>query len=230
VLSGRARCLLDDGTAGGDVYRSGRVWAAIWKAGKVTLRGIGDDRLSVCAGVNLDGTAAGYCVPADQNEVSSGDPEERGNRKAYLWKAGRHTMFPGLGGLVSECTAINESGTVVGWADTKDGSRAFQWDPGKISVLPATEGANYCEANSINNHGVIVGDCRASANVSSACIWRKSGVEDLNKLIPVNSGWKLIEVTHISDNGLIVGCGIHSNDPKDGMHAFLLTPVSSGIH
>jgi len=95
--------------------------------------------------------------------------------------------------------------------------------------LPALSGTDISEAYSINNKGLIVGDARHGTSYS-ACIWRNGGVEDLNKLIQSNAGWKLVQATHITDNGLIVGCGIHSKYPRDGLHAFLLTPVSRDTH
>jgi hypothetical protein len=48
---------------------------------------------------------------------------------------------------------------------------------------------------------------------------------DLNDLIPVDSGWVLVEAKAINDRGQIVGQGHLKSDEKKKMRAFLLTPA-----
>jgi probable HAF family extracellular repeat protein len=48
-------------------------------------------------------------------------------------------------------------------------------------------------------------------------------MQDLNSLIPANSGWTLIEANAINTSGQIVGYGNHNGFN----HAFLLTPINS---
>ena len=48
---------------------------------------------------------------------------------------------------------------------------------------------------------------------------------DLNALIPINSGWELMEARAINASGQIVGWGMHAGRTN----AFLLTPVSSPV-
>ena len=54
-------------------------------------------------------------------------------------------------------------------------------------------------------------------------VWTPSGgMQDLNSLIPANSGWVLINANAINNTGQITGYGV-----KDGHnHAFLLTPLN----
>ena len=58
---------------------------------------------------------------------------------------------------------------------------------------------------------------------SWAMVWTPSGgMQDLNSLIPANSGWVLINANAINNTGQITGYGV-----KDGHnHAFLLTPLN----
>ena len=52
-------------------------------------------------------------------------------------------------------------------------------------------------------------------------IWTSGGRQDLNSLIPANSGWTLINANAINNVGQIMGYG-----SKNGHnHAFVLTPV-----
>ena len=48
-------------------------------------------------------------------------------------------------------------------------------------------------------------------------------MEDLNNLIPSNSGWTLTYASGINDSGQICGTG---TNPSGQIHAFILTPAS----
>lgn len=73
-------------------------------------------------------------------------------------------------------------------------------------------------ANAINSSGEIVGD---SAN-GHAVIWQSAtgmysfhGIQDLNSLIPYNSGWTLTNATGVNNSGQIVGFGTNSSGDRD---------------
>ena len=54
-----------------------------------------------------------------------------------------------------------------------------------------------------------------------AFLWtRAKGMQDLNDLIPFNSGWQLNVATAANRRGQIAGVGLTAN----GSHAFLLIP------
>src|SRR5262249_28666831 len=74
----------------------------------------------------------------------------------------------------------------------------------------------------INNSGAVVGFATTRRNEYHAFISNNGGrMQDLNRLIPPNSGWILGEAHGINDVGPIAGSGtIHGQT-----HAFLLTPV-----
>jgi probable HAF family extracellular repeat protein len=70
--------------------------------------------------------------------------------------------------------------------------------------------------NAINNHSVIVGQ---SGN--GAWIWSNGNFQNLNNLIPANSGFTLDNATAVNDDGQIVVNGYNAQGQE---HAFLLTP------
>ena len=68
----------------------------------------------------------------------------------------------------------------------------------------------------------MVGHSTTKGNKAThAFIWEAGKMMDLNKLIPDNSGWKLIIAHDINDKGQIVGEGIFNDESR----AFMLNPV-----
>jgi probable HAF family extracellular repeat protein len=77
-----------------------------------------------------------------------------------------------LGGLNSSATAINDSGQVVGWADTRGrGPHAFSWTPDKGMVDLGTLGGNQSSATAINDRGQVVGWSQNRNGVQQAFSW-----------------------------------------------------------
>jgi probable HAF family extracellular repeat protein len=116
--------------------------------------------------------------------------------------------------------AINDAAKVAGTS----GSDGFVWQNGAFTDLGQirSQGNSYTPIpESINNGGTVVG---YSGQLGRAWVWAGSGgVNDLNGLIPKNSGWFLTYAWGINDAGQIVGQGTSPS----GVHAFLLTPTSS---
>ncbi len=233
--NGRILSLLNDGTSAGDVFIDGHRRAGLWVGGKLIVLGSRGDVESVANAVNHSGTAVGLYIPQGgqgQSWMSSGD------RHAALWKDGRQSALLEVGGgwasvspvgrRLSECLAVNDGGLAVGWSDGPDGRRAYMWKDGKNEVLSTPKGYT-SEAHSINKAGDIVGQVLEQANKPGwkwlACIWRGGKMEDLNQLIPSDSGWNLNVPSHITDNGLIVGYGRLEKYPDHRWRAFLLTPI-----
>jgi probable HAF family extracellular repeat protein len=93
-------------------------------------------------------------------------------------------------------------------------------------------------ALAINNPGQVVGwsthpDDPYDPTDKHAFIWTEGkGMQDLNDLIPSDSGWILREAWDVNDAGQIVGVGVYTADvDEDGdeetipFRAFLLTPI-----
>ena len=94
------------------------------------------------------------------------------------------------------------------------------WEMTELETFPENI---YHTARAINNRNQIVGYSRtAYPDLSElAVIWKNGLIQDLNDLIPTNSGWILREAYDINDVGQIVGYGEHNGETR----AFLLTPT-----
>ena len=130
------------------------------------------------------------------------------------------------GGVTSMANAIDSSGVIVGQSDgTSTGGNwhAVLWNSwGKIRDLGALPGGTYSVAFGVNDSEVVVGYGNLFDNAPHAFVWTATGgMQDLNTLIPANSGWVLINANAINNLGQITGYGT-----KNGYNrAFLLTPV-----
>jgi probable HAF family extracellular repeat protein len=124
--------------------------------------------------------------------------------------------FPG--GNSSYAYGINDSGQVVGYSATADGSgHAFLWQDGTMTDLGTLPGDSVSNAYGINDAGQVIG---VSATVSGephavAVLWQNGTMTDLGALL----GAPFIAVNGINDAGQVVGWS--------GGHAVLLTPASS---
>jgi probable HAF family extracellular repeat protein len=128
-----------------------------------------------------------------------------------------------LGGSSSDAAAINDSGQVVGWADTSAGSsHAFLYSAGTMQDL-GTLGGSDSQAYAINASGQVVGWSSIVAGYQRAFLYTNGTMQDLNSLIPAGSGWVLMYPTSINKKGQIVGWG----DLNNQSHAFLLTPTTA---
>ena len=148
-----------------------------------------------------------------------------GSSHAFLWNAGNGMQDLGtLGGTLSQANAINCSGMIAGYSYLVGGveTHAFLYANGSMMDL-GTLGGSSSEANAINDAGQVVGFSSITGDVDQhAFLWtRQNGMQDLNNLIRQNSGWDLRGANSISNNGQIVGSGVHNGKT----HAFLLLPL-----
>jgi probable HAF family extracellular repeat protein len=134
------------------------------------------------------------------------------------------------GGYIGEALAISDTGEVVG--DSNSGAtfwpHAFSWTKANGMIdLGTLPGDSWSEALSVNKNGQIVG-YSAYPNPLRAVLWTTAGPQDLNKLIPANSGWNILSLASgINNAGQIVGQGTVMNAQGAWVtHAFLLTPVN----
>src|SRR5207245_8849479 len=97
---------------------------------------------------------------------------------------------------------------------------AVRLSDGQMVDLGSLGGSSSCGL-AINNSGAVVGFATTRANEYHAFVSINGGrMQDLNRLIPRNSGWVLGQANGINDAGQIVGYGtIHGHT-----HTFLLTP------
>ncbi|MGZ4956303.1 MAG: DUF4347 domain-containing protein [Methylobacter sp.] len=143
-------------------------------------------------------------------------------KHAFLWQ--NETMIDlGVlpGGSVSIATDINNTGQIIGLANTASGiTHSFLWQNGTMTDLGTLNGQPFV-AQSINNAGQIVGYLIGSTY--HAALWQDGTLIDLNSLLPTGSEWELrggtgIEV-HINDRGQITVAGFYNNRKRPLNHA-----------
>jgi probable HAF family extracellular repeat protein len=144
----------------------------------------------------------------------------------FIWTQAKGTVDLGTlkGATDSNANAINSAGTVTGYSTTAGSTNwmAVNWDAsGKIQRLGILAGDVSSAGEGINDGGQVVGFSANASGASRAILWTKAlGMQDLNTLIPANSGWSLIFASAINRKGQITGYGTINGEN----HGFLLTP------
>ncbi|MCC7145942.1 MAG: DUF3466 family protein [Phycisphaeraceae bacterium] len=189
------------------------------------------------AAINDAGTVVGY-VNKYVSHVWQG-------RRAVRWDASK-TSATELGNLgtfssgstTCEALAINNLGAIVGSASKFDaahafmGSRAVRWDASSSAATElgnlgtAADGKTTCEARSLNDTGLIVGqalkyDALGNNLGNVAALWKPDTLAvDLNSLIDPSSGWTLTSAYDINNFGWITGSGTFDPDGAGGQAAY----------
>lgn len=150
-----------------------------------------------------------------------------GLSRAVVIKNRHARILPSADGKSSAGEGINNRGQIVGWFETKQHDKNFNnithgflWRSGQGMTDIGSLGGIYCEANAINDRGVIVGESQVRGSSDyHACVWIDGKAIDLNTRVKAHTDFLLKEAFGINDRGQIVGDGI-----VDGhQHAFLLT-------
>jgi uncharacterized membrane protein len=136
------------------------------------------------------------------------------DRRAAIWEDGEITP---IAPAPSDGRDINDRGQVIGLL-IGSGTRAFVWERGRLTVLPALlENQTQSLANDINNSGRIVGETtmnQPDRTLQLATVWDNGQVADLNTLIhpddPLRAYVTLTTGTLINDRGEIVAQGADS--------------------
>jgi probable HAF family extracellular repeat protein len=188
--------------------------AFLYSGGKMTDLGTLGNIGSEAVGINNSHQVVGT------SEAANGSGSH-----AVMWNSnGKITDLGTLGGLESSAYAINNAGQVVGYASPPTGSvHAFLYSGGKMINLGVFFDSSVADA--INSSGVVVGTADvllSNGNTEEhAFIYSNGKLQDLNNLIPPDSGWVLTSATGINDKGQIV---CNADNGSGGLHAFLLNP------
>ena len=98
---------------------------------------------------------------------------------------------------------------------------AFLWTEGIGMRDLGHLGGGTSRATAINNNGLAVGSSTLSNGAVHAFSWtHTNGMIDLNNLLPLFSGWILVEANSVNDSGQITGLGLHNGAQR----AFRLDP------
>ena len=153
-----------------------------------------------------------------------------GNWRGFLWtkSSGMHSLPYLPGGGNASANGISSRGQIAGGSSFGGCgfcAHAVLWNPddlGKEEVsvqdLGTLPTAGWSTAFAANDRGQVAGWSGFHAFVWS----RGSGMQDLNDMIPRNSGWFLTIATAINMRGQITGEGVINGQ----QHAFLLTSIS----
>jgi len=171
-----------------------------------------------------DGTVAADTSACINNHgqvaASSFDPQGV-HSHAMIWTTGGTVtdikILPGYDTALPQ--SININGNVVGYchSNTSGLDRAFYY-AGQISDLGSFGGTS--RAVAINANEQIVGFSTDTSGNGAGFLYQAGILYDINKLIPANSGWHVIEALSINDVGQIVGFAT-----LNGVgHTVLLTP------
>ena len=217
TLGGRDSMAVDVNDAGqvagwADKTTGGPSHAIIFKNGSLEDIGARSSADStIASGINSSGEVSG---------LGSSNTSSRG---AFLYSNGSFFFFE-TNGFAND---INNSAQVVGrFGGNDDGSaRAFLFSGAVRQDLGTLSTSHrFSSALAINNVGEVVGVSSPSFfshDGERAFIYSSGSMQDLNTLIPADTGWILSLASGINDSGQIVG-----NGAINGVsHAFLLTPT-----
>jgi probable HAF family extracellular repeat protein len=207
LLSGeqaRANGIGEDGTVVGQrlVPGSKSAGPALWKNNSLI------DLKICCAGSARSSNAQGM--------VAGDTYDKEGRYHAFVWDAVHGARLLAVPGEeYSSAIALNGRGDILVKA-TPGGY--FEYSRNKRNPIDLPKGTPHA----MNNDGIVVGSFGPNPEAQRAFVWDKGhGMQDLNTLVPANSGWTLEVASSVNDRGEIVGWGDHNGKENAG---FLLRP------
>jgi uncharacterized membrane protein len=159
------------------------------------------------------------------------DPNNAARNVGIVFDIGQNAAFevgalPGFNGALA--FGVSNSGYVVGSSMLNQGSGLpFIWsDQGGMTAVPLATGTSEGSARGVNSAGWVVGN--DSSAFSIPFLYDGKNTYRLADLIPPNSGWDLSMNTSssadgISDDGVIVGTGVHNGET----HAYAMVPLTA---
>jgi probable HAF family extracellular repeat protein len=213
------------GWSGDGYFLSGQ--AVLWDGDTMTGLGTNGNPLSSAYAINNSTQIVGTAGPL-------------GALHALLWEDGSIQDLGGFSSWGTTAAGINDAGTVVGVTYVEPQTGAFLSNPyiytkdgGLIDIATSDCPAGWDAlggGSAINNNNQVVGfvGCINIHTLQAPTVpgvWDATqGWQDLNTLIPPDSGWTLYGAYALNDQGEIVGYG---KNPDGQTHAFLLSPADS---
>jgi uncharacterized membrane protein len=142
--------------------------------------------------------------------------DDQGRYHAFTWSRSNGQRIIGPSDRYSSAVAINDAGHIL----LQMGRDAYLDDAGNLRRLDLSS-KFYNRPQAMNNCDFVVGGYGPNSDKYRAFLWNATaGFQDLNSLVPGDSGWTLKSATAINDRGEIVGRGdLHHDD-----RGFLLIP------
>ena len=237
-------------SADGGFYKEGTVVEAdgvsVTRNVRMTDLGVldGDDQISSATGVNDVGQIVGYSY--GENVGYSAfviDPVANGGVWANLNANFINSLMVELGtlgGTNSWARSINNSGVIVGDADTASlDTHAFRIIPvtngggDKVWFVDAnndgindliedlgTLGGDNSAAMEVNDVGLIAGWSEDTSRNKRAVVWENGEVANLNDRLILTTRWTLVEARRVNNSGQITGWGFLDSDGSSGSSNF----------
>lgn len=200
----------DQGIIAGRVISGSQLGrAAKWQNGTVTELNLPPNYSSHGSAINNVGQIAVNSNVSVQNSTDF---------RTGIWQNGVTTELD-LSWLID----LNDSGRVIGnYTDSNGFEKAHTWYNGQTTDLGSLGGEGTWSYG-LNNLNQIVGVSNTQDWVTSAFIWDKGVMKNLNNLLVNAAGWELEWATDINDNGQIIGWGRYNGVER----SFLLNPVAN---
>jgi probable HAF family extracellular repeat protein len=134
---------------------------------------------------------------------------------AFIWRGDGMTALPSLAGSDlpgATARAINNHDIIVGESNGVQYGiqHAVMWDEKSDIHALGSLGGISSRAYDVNDAGTIVGEAQIESGHMRAFIYENGEMRDLNKRLPMNSGWVLETAVSISEDGRITGYGRHN--------------------
>ncbi|QEG37630.1 hypothetical protein [Bythopirellula goksoeyrii] len=156
-----------------------------------------------------------------------GDSYYYNGTQTVIYNNGSITQVPSPEFGITNGSAINDQGVVVGGFATKPGKEwhAFIWDE-KNGFRDLGFEDEDSGASDINNSGVIIGSYESSYQGYAPFVYtEQDGRQRLIDLIDNPEGWSWLEAAvDINDRGQILGIG-RTTDPLPNTRIYLATPI-----
>jgi probable HAF family extracellular repeat protein len=185
----------------------------LWERGIMQDLGTGDAKGGVARAINNHGQIVGAAISADQNS------------RPALWDHGQFYLFPTSSSLPGKngAVGINDAGQVIiqSFQPTRQFWWAQLWSQGRLQDLsPSAEVAS--EVDALSPAGQIVGWIHdPSEKVAHVALWEGGRVDEVDTLIPPDSGWTDLYLNGVNSAGQIAGRGVRNGKER----AILITPA-----
>jgi probable HAF family extracellular repeat protein len=173
------------------------------------LGNLGYPQLSEPAGINSAGQVTGESTTAATITITCGPPKHRKTCTehlihGYLYSAGTLTDLGTLGGNYSAGAAINDSGTIAGYADLSSGiEHAALFHGGTVTDLGSLSGpTGSSAATAINDLGQVAGSTTGPGVSGREAFVETNGVMTGLGILP---GGTFSSATGINASGVVVG-------------------------
>ena len=148
--------------------------------------------------------------------------DAQGRYHAFVWSPSHGQRMVGPADGYSSAVAINDAGHIL----LQVGNDGYLNKAGRLQRLELSS-KFYNSVQAMNNCDFVAGGYGPDSDHYRAFVWSATGgFQDLNSLIPSDSGWTLESATAINDRGEIAGKGDYH--PATGDHdddrGFLLIP------